>query len=287
VRTPTSASPDPTKRIVVFTDKAGWFSDDVARAVRAANPRKHLLFISDIRSLVGEEDIAVDMRRQARWTLLTGADFFMFKFRIPYLTPENEKAILASYSDLGPIEDGTGEHLVRTKDVAASATKMIPYLKGGLYIQLYGRPHTVELRMIGSRRKDGKYATQMFDVRDIEGKMALFNTVHRSHVSYKFGSTVGDFDHISEVAIISRCARALLGKAPTKDQVQELQEMVHETVQKFIKKDASSCTLLTATKRMDRVDAPMHEFLVACHAKVAASLPPAIDAQIRRALRLT
>lgn len=286
VRTPTSAPPDPSKRIVVFTDKAGWFSDDVARAVRAANPRKHLLFISDIRSLVGEDDIAADMRRQARWTLLTGAALFMFKFRIPYLTPENERAILEGYSDLGAIEEGTGERLVRSKEAVAPATAaaVIPYLKGDLYIQLYGRPHTVELRMIGERRKDGKYATQLFDVRDIEGKMALFNTVHRSHTSYKFGSTVGDFDGVSEVAIISRCARALLGRAPTKAQVQEMQEMVHRTVQQFIKKDASSCALLTATKRMDRVDTPMREFLVACHAKVAASLPPTINTQIRRAL---
>ncbi len=297
----------PDARLVVFTDQAGWFTDDVARQVRRvarsdASPsptraRKHVLFISDIRAENVEASIAMDMRRQARWALLLGASMYMFKFRIPFIGPDNQDAILAVYHDTDAIARDTGARLVGPPTSAAKSSRRrrshedqttFPYLAGDLHLQVSGPPHSTELRLIGARRADGAYDLRAYSIPEIEGKMALFNAVHRSHASYKFGSVVGDYDRVSEAVILTRCVRARLGKAPSKTDVEDVHRVVHAAISRFIQKDASSCALVTAAKRADRVlkDPELRAFLMACHAKVASTLPPHVDAQIRRGLRL-
>lgn len=281
----------PAARLVVFTDEAGWFTDDVAREVRQLQAGKGaVLFISDVRGDTDEAAIAMDMRRQARWTLLLDAATYMFKFRAPYLTPDNRDAILAAYrGGATEIARDTGARLVSAAGTKRGDDNLsFPYLAGELHLQVSGPPHSSELRLIGARRADGAYDLRAYSVPEIEGKMALFNTVHRSHASFKFGSTVGDYDRAAEAVILTRCARARLGgKAPSKAATEEVLRVVEDAMRRFIQKDAASCALLTAAKRAHALQDPeLRAFLKACHAKVAHTLRPRVDAQIRRGLRL-
>ena len=84
VYTAPTQSIDMRRRLVVFTGKAGWFDDDVARAIRAIVTRPHVFFVSDVRVKSDENKIIKDMINQQRWVLLTSCDAYMLKFRVPY-----------------------------------------------------------------------------------------------------------------------------------------------------------------------------------------------------------
>ena len=245
--------PDMTKRMLVFTGNAGWFNDAVAtKWGQMANRREHIIFISDIRDSATEEKIVDDMLNQEKWAILTRSRVYMFKFRIPY-----DLNLLPKYN--------TEERLANSSFRVDGADDFV-YLTGDLYIQLYGRQNTGELRLIGSRGLEEAYAYKKFRVKEVEDKLALFNAVYRSHVNFAFASRRAYYEPCAEYAIISRCSRAIKGRL-TNEAHEALRKEIDDDIGKFIKKDRISCPLITAEKNR-YIDVESAKYLLACIEKV-------------------
>jgi len=143
-----------TRKMAVFTDRAGWFRDEVAEYCRDTvfpyYGAKHMLFVSDVRGKTGELDIAANMRDQMRWTVVIGCSGYMHKFKIPYMDDAHAAEVLRTYreapeSDLPPDAIERGDQEGGGNDRVGS----FPYLDGRLHVQVYGPQRTAELRLIG------------------------------------------------------------------------------------------------------------------------------------------
>ena len=170
-------------RVTIFTDKAGFFDD--AEALKfAAFP--NVLLVSDVRMVNREVKIAEDMRNQQRWAVLCGAVGYMFKFRIPY----QWNAEIADCYDVRHLKNANPAAKIQ---IVKSSGSGIPYLDGRLFIQLYPKATTAELRLIGFAPKQLSYKVKTYDVKEIEDALALFNAVYRSHAVYKAGRHSGSY----------------------------------------------------------------------------------------------
>jgi hypothetical protein len=214
------------KQVTVCTGDAGWFNDDVAAALKTVTKRsKHVAFISDVRVSNDEESIVKDMLNQQRWTGLLGATAYMFKFRVPY----DEK--LVSRYDVHGKKGGDGK---------------LPYLDGSLYIQLYPRPTTAELRLIGFRVSPSRYRLRIYDVREIEGKMALFNLVYRSNARFSWSKEASTYEAVAETSILDAVKRASGRKS-----LIEVRGIMDAAMSKFIRDKSSmeACAVATSRKQ--------------------------------------
>jgi hypothetical protein len=176
------------KPICLITGPAGMYGDQshtLALEVQAAllqqdRTERDTLFCSDVRmsgvdgnSAPSELQISRDMVAQAGWVQAIGASMFVLKFRMPFLgsdgglDPEVQDVYSSLYERFG------------VKRPAAGEVVQLPYLAGERTVQLYGRPTTTEMRLVGSRASLREYA-----VADIERVMAPFNTIHRAHTSF-------------------------------------------------------------------------------------------------------
>ena len=216
-------------QVTVCTGDAGWFNDDVAAALKpviAKNKRtKHVAFISDVRVSNDEDSIVNDMLNQQRWTGLLGATAYMFKFRVPY-----DEKLISKYEVHGRKGDREGGKM--------------PYLDGSLYIQLYPRPTTAELRLIGFRVSPSHYRLRMYDVREIEGKMALFNLVYRSNARFSWSKEASTYEAVAETSILDAVKRASGRKS-----VAEVRGSVDAAMSKFIRDKSSMDACAVATSR--------------------------------------
>lgn len=198
------------KHLAIFTENAGFFDDLSAKycfdTYFKQSNRKHLLFISDIRlgSDLKETDIVNDMKNQMKWTSDIHADRYMHKFRIPYIDEikkkEEANAILSSYNSF----DSKKFNL--SKNIDEQSSNNFLYLKGDMYIQLYGPQRSVELRLHGSKnKKTNKYELMRYNFKEIENKLALFNTIYRSHCAYKYNDLTSSYEIVAEQYIMDLC----------------------------------------------------------------------------------
>ena len=292
------AEPDMSKRLLVYTAKAGWFDDAAARKWSLIGPktqqRKHVLFISDIRVKATEPAIVQDMLNQERWALLIGSSMYMFKFRLPY---HFDAAVERAYGDMAHLE-ATGRTLILPTGhskgqptghpTGHTKGKQFSYLDGDLYIQLYGRQMTAEVRMIGARDKSTQaYKMRSYDIADIEDKLALFNSIYRSHAKFSYANykiAQPSYEAVAEYAILSKCCRAL-GSRTKESQVLMLTD-VNALLAKFISKDSVSCPLKTAEKlKVARMDDATRAYLLGCIDRIEASNPTELPRDLIRNLR--
>lgn len=231
------------RSLMVFTGKAGWFTDQTAEYIRQIlfplSKRKHLLFVSDIREEATEEKIVQDMKSQMRWTLVLNADAYMFKFRLPYTErghlPRNIKMMYQDLSHLNR-KTGTSQNLdtrqnldsIPTNKAMASHPNTILYLEGEMFLQIYAPQRTTELRLIGFKNQK-KYKLCFYDAAEIENKMAVFNTIFRPYVLYVLYASnensdeegnkktiiASSYENLSEYLIIRSCARMRRNKDET------------------------------------------------------------------------
>jgi hypothetical protein len=311
---------DLSKRLVVFTGGAGWFDDAVARSIRAAvqaaKPRRRVLFVSDIRVDADEARIVQDMVDQQRWALLVQAEVYMFKFRIPYLW---DRTTVAAYAAAAAgLAAATGCRVDPAPSPSPSPSPALaqqqqpqqqqqqqhvfPYLAGDMYIQLFGRPRTGEMRLIGAAKKKSAaasptptYALRSYDANAIEDKLAIFNPVYRSQVKFAFGNSAAflredagfpTYEAVAEFAILSRCCRAL-GSGTSLVEETALHKRVDALLASFIAKDAWTCAFKTAVKgaRTHPLTLEAADFLRKCaervHAERPGKLPPDLMLQLR------
>lgn len=161
--------PDINKSIFVYNM---FFTDETISHVKSHSKSRKILFISDIRVMPSEEAVMVDMINQAKWSMALGADFMMFKFRLPYTTKENP-VIPKTIKDLR-----IDSKLVANPNIIAQKDEML-YLKGDMFLQVYPPIHSTEVRLHVEKSRDGKYELATYNYKDIEEKMFYYNTYMR------------------------------------------------------------------------------------------------------------
>lgn len=265
------------RRLVVFTDAAGFFNDRVANYCRATLlPRsgaRHLLFVSDIRSDPGrgfpsEPQIARDMQDQMRWTMLTGCSAYMHKFRIPYASAPQAEEAARIRRDLGAFPRDAFR-VVSSPHSTPPSPSSFPYLDGQLHIQLYGRQRTAELRLVGfpvareaqntnaTKKRGGTcFAVREYDVGGIEDRMATFMFAYRGHARFDAGRAwtpnpplPASYEVMAEHLILTRCAEA--GVARGVD-VAALHKILNDMLATFTAKAPLVCPLISARDELRR-----------------------------------
>lgn len=240
-------------RVIVYSGDAGWFTDEVAaylersltsdkktKTKKTKKTKTTIAFISDIRVSNDEESIVKDMLNQQRWTAILGASAYMFKFRVPY-----DAGLLSRYR-------------ANPSDLPTDLpNNVMPYLDGRLYIQLYPRPTTAELRLIGFRASATHYRIRMYDTREIEGRMALFNLVYRSNARFlrsKSAKNGGEkaekaekamYEEVAEASILEAVARLSSGASS----VEAVRSAVDAAMGRFIQGKSSMEACAVATSR--------------------------------------
>lgn len=169
----------------------GFFSDETVSDKLGGRLRRgeRVLFVSDIRlDSEDEGSIRREMLAQQGWALALAADFFMFKFRLPY--DSDLTAPLAHY----------GQAARRLGYRGKPAAGRMPYLRGELLLQPYPPAQSGELRLVGSASKPRFLA---YDVADIEAHVNTFNVFWRSHAAFSHaGAAVSPYDLAAEAAIL-------------------------------------------------------------------------------------
>ena len=119
-----------------------------------------------------------------------------------------------------------------------------------MYVQLFGRPRTGEMRLIGGRRPDGSYSLKSYDIEAIEDKLAVFNTVYRSHARFAHGDRDGGYESVAEFAILCGCCRVLGSHTPSEQAA--MHGKIKALLATYIVKDVWTCpfhTLLAGAAR--------------------------------------
>jgi hypothetical protein len=243
-RTKHAKIPMQANRVIVYTEKAGYFDD--AEALKFADV-PNVLLVSDVRMVRIEQKIAEDMRNQQRWILLSGAVAYMVKFRIPY----KWNASIKSCYDLRNITTIEPKRKIVILD--DGHPKELQYLDGGLYIQLYPKQKTAELRLIGYAPKN-VYKIRNYKIGEIEDALALFNAVYRSHACFKTGRHSASFftdkfpsyEKVAEYDIALRIL-ASIGGAKKSDDVMALLSIIESSVDSF-KTSMEKCVRVTNEK---------------------------------------
>lgn len=141
---------DSTKYIHIFREE---FTEDVARAWRLTG--QQIIFISDIRNMKPhgskkkyEQEIAIDMAKQALWVEIMQPTWWSLKFRIPY-----------------PI---------------VSSGKDFPYLSGFLMMQPFAKTFSMEMRLVG-REEHARIGAKavVYNTRELEQRLFYHNTIVR------------------------------------------------------------------------------------------------------------
>ena len=246
--------------IVVLTGTAGWFDDASCAFIRdrIAPTAKHVLFISDVRVEPSEARIAQDMMDQQRWVLTLRPDAYMFKFRVPYA--HDLGSYLRRYRDeaqsLRLREKSHAHHQAPTP---VDNVGVMEYLEGDLFIQLYGRTRTAEMRLIGfasgadssgGSNPKKTFSFRGYGVAEIENALALFNAVYRSHAAFAYGSsrehlhaaTRHAYEAVAEYSIAMACARSH-GSRKASDAAAVLR-LMNDMISQHIVKETVACPIV-------------------------------------------
>jgi len=143
--------------INTYTDKAGWFTDEVAELWK--DDSKYVCFISDIRTFpANNETIIENMTDQRRWWDIIKPELSMFKFRLPWTTEKTE------------------------------------YMEGDIYLQVYPPITSTETRLIV--KKDApiiKYDNTKYEEQCYYHNMVTRNSIHNISL-FTNGETIDDIN---------------------------------------------------------------------------------------------
>lgn len=247
--------------LMVFTDKAGWFDDHVARYCKNVlfplSKRKHLLFVSDVRAETGEYDIVKDMRAQMRWTMMLSSSYYMHKFRLPYFDASNQKKIKDMYEDTVHVHPFLKENVTIRDTKEKDNPKSVLYIDGDMYIQPFGPQRTTEFRLIGKPHLLKGYGFRYYNVHDIESKAALFNNVYRSYASYQHPefAYVSFYEKIAEFDILLCCLKTgsikeKIDETHIRNIFQLVNTLMHEIVK--AKSNMDACKYVSLMKAISK-----------------------------------
>eukprot|EP01080_Neovahlkampfia_damariscottae_P010658 gene10658-3282_t len=207
---------DPSQFTVKTDDKIslieGFFTDKLAEGYKDV-PN---LFISDIRTAswktMSEEDIEkqvhLDMEAQQRWVKILNSKSAMLKFRLPYCTKERD-------------------------------IKEYEYLKGDIYLPIWGPVTTTETRLITDGKEMKKYNPSEY-----EKQMFYFNT--KTRVEYYEHDINGEgLDHCYDCKAEIYCLEQYLKKykPDVKDIKKEIEQMSYEISKELsVRRNLNHCS---------------------------------------------
>lgn len=199
--------------LMIFTDKAGWFTDAIATYCKNVlfplSGRKHLLFVSDVRAETGELDIVKDMQSQMRWTIMLKCDYYMHKFRLPYFDVTNQVKIKNMYEDIRHLYPFLKSKPPIINSAQKDNASSVLYLDGTMFVQPFGPQRTTEFRLIGKPDAKKMYSLKYYNVTKIDNQSALFNNIYRGFASFKYGPKsseyVSSYEKIAEYHILMNC----------------------------------------------------------------------------------
>lgn len=243
--------------LMIFTDKAGWFNDNTVKYLKnnliPESKRKYVVFISDIRAETGEINIAHDMRSQMRWTMMLKSQMYMHKFRLPYFDDENQKKIKDLYENLEHIYPYLKPRYETFDKKEKDNSNAILYLDGDMMIQPYGPPRTTECRLIGCPHSTKGYQFRYYNVKSIENKIALFNSLYRSYASYKKEeyNYTSSFEKIGEFEILMSCLNT---KCTPFTNIRNMYEILNDNITEIVREKANmdECKFATLTTSLKK-----------------------------------
>lgn len=207
----------PTERIIVRQD---FFTEGTVKELQQTYKDEKIVFISDIRTgdpkimeqQEVEEHVQKDMQMQMNWVLDLKPVASMLKFRLPW-------------------SDGS--------------TK---YLKGDIYLPVWGPQTTTETRLIVHGSDNGQLIE--YDNRLYEEQMFYFNTTTRVQY-YEHSFQIQGLDHCydcaAELVILGNYFKKYCFLNDT-----ELKEKIQTTVQDITKEISKGRTLATAVDVVSR-----------------------------------
>lgn len=116
-----------------------YFTDEVATKLKETFKDEDIYFISDIRTVVTEDDITSDLDMQKKWVEILKPKYSMLKFRLPRTNPTYK------------------------------------YLSGDVYLQIWSPISSTETRLMVPEN----HKTVTYDVDQYEGQLQYFNRIAR------------------------------------------------------------------------------------------------------------
>jgi|UniRef100_A0A6C0DZ61 hypothetical protein len=192
------------KNVDIHTGYDGFFTDDKIQDVlnnKFVKNRK-ILFICDMRLDTKQEQILKELIDQQRWIIKMGASMWSLKMRVPYNFDE-----ITEY-DMSDIKDKIYEY-----DSFKIKPGYLLYLYGNIVTQLYAKPYSTEMRLIGKIKKNGKYKFKLWHNKTYESNCLYFNEVDRyNDFIYDKSNLVpehlleytNNYEHVGEYYIVKK-----------------------------------------------------------------------------------
>jgi hypothetical protein len=153
-----------------------YFTDDSIKQVLKIAKGKKILLISDIRVEPEESKVIKDMHNQQKWLINMDAEYYMLKFRMPYI--QRDGTYINEDFDISEFKDKFDKIKIKKQNDEFQS------LSGDLYIQLYPPRRSSETRLIGSKNKNGKYELTTFNITDYDQRLNYYNHFIRNSPNY-------------------------------------------------------------------------------------------------------
>jgi len=221
--------------------------------------KKYIVFISDIRTRESYEDeksVWNDMILQQNWGIMMDADFISLKFRLPWMTDENNHLFQNNFIGI--------ENKIILEDKSLDKNEVF-FLGGKIFLQIYPLKRSTETRLFSKKNKDGKYFIKKYDCIDYEDKLIYFNLEQRDKdFKFKKSDQLKDiflgyddsYDCVGEYFILYFYLKFY--KKDLKDYHRKIIQLIYnitfEESNKLINKFNFYCRLYTYTEFIDRTN---------------------------------
>ncbi len=164
-----------------------YYTDESYKKILSYNTKnKKILFMSDIREEVTEEEVWKDMLQQQKWCIQLDSIAYLIKFRLPYIYESFD------FNDFDYLLPLSKEKSIYQFDVKM---KGIKYLKGRIYPQIYPPVKSTETRLIHIRKPNEPFTFYKYDPKLYEDQLFYFNTKCRLN-SYQYKDSQSLKNHL-------------------------------------------------------------------------------------------
>lgn len=153
-----------------------FFTDDTIKQVLKIANGKKILFISDIRVEPEESKVIKDMHNQQLWLIELDAEYYMLKFRMPYI--QKDGTYINENFDISKYKNKFEKIKIKNENDEFQS------LTGDIYIQIYPPRRSSETRLIGCKNKNGKYELTTFNITDYDQMLNYYNHFIRNSPNY-------------------------------------------------------------------------------------------------------
>ena len=192
----TITKPEKT-RIFLIND---YYTNAISEVLKVL---KDILFISDIRTSDNDEapsdlDVLWNSAQQMNWIYIIQPNYFMLKFRTPYLS--QGKTVMLPYQKTDfDFSKQLGFDFIKEYNEGKG---QFTYLDGEIYLQAWAGYKSTETRLIGSLPKNNQLTKKTYGIIEYEERLFYFNTICRMYGYYfnNYASKTIGYDHCYDCA---------------------------------------------------------------------------------------